>query len=148
MCTLAQAFLKYHKGLGRMPWYWRPLLATLFIANLLIPLLFLARFEARVVLVTTIANAALFTVLTAAQGFTRLLSLAHILWIPLICYLWTRLDYAPADNVYGIWLRVLIVLNAVCLLIDVVNVIRYVAGDRAELVEGLSVKTGSPLSPK
>ena len=140
MHALARAFVKYHKGLGRMPWYWRPFLITLFIANLVMPLVFITRPEAHVVLLTTIANSALFTVLTAAQGFTRLLSLAHVPWIPLTYYLWTRLDNLPADDAYGIWLRTLIVLNAVSLLIDAVNVIRYLAGDREELVKGLSAE--------
>ncbi|MDH3719534.1 MAG: hypothetical protein OES79_15540 [Planctomycetota bacterium] len=140
MQALARAFVKYHRGLGRMPWYWRPFLITLFIANLVMPLVFIARPEARVVFLTTIANSALFTVLTAAQGFTRLLSLAHVPWIPLIYYLWTRLDDLPADDAYGVWLRVLIVLNAVSLLVDTANVVRYLAGDRKELVEGLSAE--------
>jgi uncharacterized membrane protein len=140
MQALARAFVKYHRGLGRMPWYWRPFLIALFIANLVIPLVFITQPEARVVLLTTIANSALFTVLTAAQGFTRLLSLAHLPWIPLIYYLWTRRADLPADDVYGIWLRTLIVLNAVSLVIDTVNVVRYLAGDRKELVEGLSAE--------
>jgi hypothetical protein len=145
MQTLARAFVKYHRGLGRMPWYWRPFLIALFIANLVMPLVFITQPEARVVFLTTIANSALFTVLTAAQGFTRLLSLAHVPWIPLVYYLWTRLDNLPAEDAYeiwayGIWLRTLIVLNAVSLLIDAVNVIRYLAGDREELVKGLSAE--------
>ncbi|NIL96672.1 MAG: hypothetical protein GTO53_04500 [Planctomycetales bacterium] len=144
MQTLVRAFVRYHKGMGRMPWYWRPFLAALFVANLVMPLVFITRAEAQVVFLTTIANSALFTLLTAAQGFTRLLSLAHLPWIPLIYYLATRLDDLPADNAYGIWLRVLLVLNAASLMIDTVNVIRFLAGDRGELVTGLSDQPGQP----
>ncbi len=144
MQTLARAFVQYHRGLARMPWYWRPFLAALFIANLILPLVFITRPEARVVFLTTIANSALFTLLTAAQGFTRLLSLAHLPWIPLVFYLATRLEECPADHAYGIWLRVLLGLNLASLLIDTGNVIRYLAGDRRELVPGLSDKEQPP----
>jgi hypothetical protein len=38
---------------------------------------------------------------------------------------------------FGIWVRALMMLNAVSLVIDAADVIRYVAGDRAETVKGL-----------
>ncbi len=129
-----------------MPWYWRPWLASLFIANLVVPLLYITRFEAQVVFATTVVNSALFTILTALQGFTRLLSLAHLTWFPLIFFLWTTLDRIPADDAYGVWIRVLIVLNAISIVIDVMNVILYAAGDRVELVEGLSRAGVEPTS--
>ena len=57
----------------------------------------------------------------------------------MIVWLWGGLDQIPADDTFGVWLRVLIVLNSLSLLIDTVDVVRYVAGDREETVEGLSV---------
>ena len=39
------------------------------------------------------------------------------------------------DDGFGVWVRVLIVLNSVSLLIDAVEVIRYAAGDREQTVE-------------
>ena len=77
------------------------------------------------------------TVLTALSGFSRLLGLGHIFWIPLLYFLWTRLDQIPADEFFGIWIRVLMTLNAVSLIIDAVDVGRYIAGERAETVKGL-----------
>ena len=43
----------------------------------------------------------------------------------------------PGDDAFGIWIQALIVLNSVSLVIDAVDVIRYIAGDRAETVAGL-----------
>ena len=131
------AFIKFNKGMMKMPLPWRLWLLLLIAANLLVPLLFLSRLEAQVVIGALLASVILMTALTAGFGFTRLLGLGHILWIPLLYFLWTRLDQIPADSFYGIWIRAVMALNAASLVIDAVDVIRYTAGDRAETVEGL-----------
>ncbi len=117
-----------------MPIHWQLWLMLLVILNLFIPLFFLDRLEAQVVVGVLLASMILMTVVTALSGFTRLLGLGHIFWIPLLYFLWTRLDQNPPEDFYGIWLRALMLLNALSLIIDVVDVGRYIAGDRAETV--------------
>ena len=90
-----------------------------------------------VVVGTIVASMILMTALTGLSGFGRLLGLGHILWIPLLYFLWTRLGQIPADDFFGIWIRVLMALNATSLVIDATDVIRYLAGDREETVKGL-----------
>ncbi len=133
-----RAFLRFNRGVMRMPLPVRLWLVLLVTANMVIPLFFLGRLEAQVVFATIMASGVLMTVLTGLSGFTRLLGLGHVLWIPLIWFLWTRLDQAPADTLFGLWLRILITLNALSLLMDTVDVVRYIAGDRAETVKGLA----------
>jgi hypothetical protein len=135
---LGSAFIKYHRGLGKMPLHWKPWLAALFVANMIVPLFCMHKFEARVVFGVALLNGATFVVLTAISGFSRLLGLGHIWWFPLIYFLWLRLDTFPAASLYGFWIRAVIVLNAGSLVLDIANVIRYARGDRAEMVEGLS----------
>ena len=77
------------------------------------------------------------TLLTAISGFTRLLGMGHILWVPMLFWLWSRLDQIPAHDVFGVWIRVLMTLDAVSLLIDAVDVTRYIRGERQETVKGL-----------
>ena len=77
------------------------------------------------------------TVLTGLSGFTRLLGLGHIFWLPLLYFLWNRLGQIPADDLFGVWIRILIAVNAISLVIDGIDVFRYIAGDRAETVKGL-----------
>ncbi len=132
------AFIKFNKGMMKIPIHWRLWLALLVIVNFVIPLFFLNRLEAQVVAGTLIASVILMTGLTALSGFTRLLGLGHIFWIPLLYFLWMRLEQNPADDFFGLWLRVLMILNAASLIIDVVDVGRYIAGDRSETVEALS----------
>ncbi len=133
-----RAFIKFNKGLMNGPTHVLLWLMLLIAANLVVPLFFLGRLEAQLVVVALLASAILMTFLTGLYGFTRLLGVGHIFWIPLLFFLWTRLGQIPADNFFGIWLRILMILNAMSLVIDVVDVIRYIAGDREETVKGLS----------
>ena len=132
-----RAFIKFNKGLLKLPLPSRLWVMLLVVFNMVIPLFYLGRLEAKVVLLVILASMTLMTILTALTGFSRLLGLAHILWFPLIYFLWTRLDNLPTESFYGLWIRALIVLNAVSLIMDVADVIRYVAGDRRETIQGL-----------
>ena len=131
------AFLKFMTGLLRTPAPWKPWLAALIGANAIAPLFFWDHVESRVVLATILASSILMTLLTARFGFTRILGLGHILWIPMLIFLLSRLDSIPANDGFGIWIRVLLVINAVSIVIDAVDVYRYLGGDREETVEGL-----------
>ncbi len=131
------AFIKFNKGVMRAPIYVRLWLMLLVFSNLIVPLFYLHRVEAQVVLGALLASVILMTGLTGLSGFTRLIGLGHIFWVPLLYFLWTRLDQIPSDEVFGGWIRVLIGLNAISLVIDGVDVLRYIAGDRAETVKGL-----------
>ena len=121
-----------------MPVRWKPWLISLLAANMIVPLLFITRLEAQVVLGVALLGGATFVVLTAFTGFSRLLGLAHLWWIPLIVFLLYRLDPYPATTAYGIWLRAVIVLDTGSLVLDVANVVRYLRGDRQEMVASLS----------
>ena len=130
-----RAFIKFNKGMMRMPIHWQLWIMLLVTFNLIIPLFFLDRLEAQVVIGAIVASMILMTVLTAISGFTRLLGLGHIFWVPLLYFLWMRLEQNPADDFFGIWMRGLMLVNAVSLIIDTVDVGRYIAGDRKETVE-------------
>ncbi len=129
-----RAFIKFNKGLMKGPIHVRLWLMLLIAANLVVPLFFLGRLEAQIVVGALLASAILMTILTGLYGFTRILGLGHIFWIPLLFFLWTRLDQIPADDFFGIWIRVLMTLNTVSLVIDLIDVIRYLAGEREETV--------------
>ncbi len=131
------AFMKFNKGMMKMPLPWQLWLMLLVTVNLVIPLFYIDRLESQVVVGVFVASLVLFSILTARVGFTRLLGLGHILWVPLLWFLWTRLVQNPPHDLFGIWIRTLMTLNAMSLVIDAVDVIRYIAGDREETVKGL-----------
>lgn len=131
------AFIKFNKGVMRGPIHVRLWLMLLIFFNLLVPLFYIHRVEAQVVLGALLASATLMTVLTGLSGFTRLLGLGHIFWLPLLYFLWNRLGQIPTDDLFGVWIRIVIAVNAISLVIDGIDVFRYIAGDRAETVKGL-----------
>ncbi len=132
-----QGFIKFNKGVLRMSWPVKIWLLLLVAANAVVPLFFLQRLEAQAVFAAMMIGAMLMSLLTARFGFTRILGLGHILWIPLLGWLAFRLGQIPADDAFGMWIRGVIVVNALSLVIDGVDVFRYTAGDRQELVTGL-----------
>lgn len=130
------AFIKFNKGLLNLPLgvkLWMGLMVTF---NMMIPLFFLDRLEAQVVLGSFVASILLMTLLTGRVGFTRLLGLGHIFWLPLLYFLWTRLNQIPADGLFSLWVPALMGINAISLVIDTVDVVSYLTGERTELVEG------------
>jgi hypothetical protein len=130
-----EAGIHLTRGLLGMPPYWRVWLFALVAVNLVVPLLvFPSRHEARVVAATFLACAVTMTLLTMRSGFSRLLGLAHVFWFPLLCYLWTRAAFIDAHDAYGVWLRLVMLLDAISLAIDVTDVGRYVAGERTDLL--------------
>jgi len=131
------AFIKFNKGLMNSSLPVKFWVGLLVIFNMIIPLFFLERLEAQVVLAAIMASMALMTLITATTGFSRLMGLGHIFWIPLLFFLGTQLDQIPPDDGFGVWVRALMVINATSLVIDAVDVFRYLAGERMEIVKGI-----------
>jgi hypothetical protein len=126
--------LSFMKALLKMPRQWVVWVGLLMALNMLFPLFFLTALEAKVVLATMMASAGLMLFIFAKKGFVRLLGLGHILWIPLIVWLLTRVDFMTADTGFEQWLLAVIVLNGLSLVIDLLDVVRYCEGDRQPTV--------------
>ena len=89
------------------------------------------KIEARFVLAAWIPNGIFMTLLAEQMGYTRILGLSHaIFWTPLVIYLFTRRKNFEWGTIYGKWLYILLVTNVASLVIDYIDVIRYIAGDR------------------
>ncbi len=132
-----RAFIEFNKGMMKMPFPWRLWLMLLVAVNLGVPLFFLDRREAQFVLGAMLFSMTLMTILTAKFGFTRILGLGHILWLPLVLFLLLRLSHIPADNFFGLWIRVVLIFNTVSLVLDAVDITRYIRGDKHQIVKGL-----------
>ncbi len=128
------AFIRFNRGLLAMPLHWQAWVLLLISLNLVAPFFFLGHVEAQAVLASGMVSMGLMTALTARFGFSRIVGLGHIVWVPLLFFLWTRLGEIPAADAFGLWVRAVIVLDATSLVIDAVDVIRYAAGERAETV--------------
>jgi hypothetical protein len=125
---------KFPKGVLKLPLAVQVWLGVLMMANAVVPMFFLGHREAQVVLAVFMVSAASMMMLAHVVGFNRLLGLGHVLWIPLLLYLWSRMGGHPAAEPYGAWMRIVMLLNAASLVADAWDVIRYARGERAEIV--------------
>ncbi len=132
-----RGFIKFIKGVLRMRLPIKAWTALLLIMNLVAPLFFIRHLESQVVFGTTLVSAATMVWLTGRFGFTRIVGAGHFYWFPMLAWLWTRLGQHDLSEPFGVWLIALMVVNSISLIVDVVDVVRYAAGDRKEVVPGL-----------
>ena len=127
---MLQAIKDFHLGIWSLAIGWKFWLLALITVNFFIPAFYLQTVEAQATIAAFFAGAMTGVVLVKVQGFTRLLGLMHIYWIPLVIFLAGRLGDFPATEPFGQWLRAVIILNGISLAIDFVEVARYFRGER------------------
>lgn len=126
---------RFLRTMLKLPNPWLVWIGVMVIMNLVAPFLFLDTLEAKVVLATFMLGVVLQTAIFSARGFVRLLGLGHSAWIPLVIWLWTRLDSISPGSSTGYWVIGVMAVNTVSLVIDVTDVIRYINGDRTPQLE-------------
>ena len=125
--------ISFMKDTLKMPKHWVAWLWLLIGVNMLGPVFFRDTLEAKVVLAAIMGNAMLMVALHRKFGFVRLLGVAHILWLPLLPWLVTRLaELSPGP--LSSWLWSLVVINGLSLVIDVIDVVRYARGERTRTI--------------
>lgn len=121
--------------IGRLPRHLQIWLAWLLLIDFVLLLPFLSQHEARVALYWQIGNVIFGGTLWSKLGLVRLLGLSHVLfWTPMTVYLFGQWQQVPLETAYGLWLRALVITNFISLVIDYIDVVRYLKGDRAPLV--------------
>lgn len=94
-------------------------------------LYFIGHIEAQVVLAVTAIAVVIQTAIYQRIQFTRILGIVHILWIPMFAWMALRIDTIQTEPDLFVWIIVLAVTNAISLAVDLVEVARFIAGDRA-----------------
>lgn len=116
-------------SMGWRMWFW--LLSGV---NLIVPLFFITHPEAWAVLACYLIAVVVLVPLHRRLGWVRLLGIGHFQWFVLLPWLIVRMQSIPPASALGIWLMILIVIDGVCLIIDVVDVAQYWRGDRMPIV--------------
>lgn len=93
-------------------------------------LVFIQHIEAQVVLATTLLAVLLQTFIYRITGFTRILGIVHLLWLPMFWWFASRIDSIAQHDALSSWLLVLIATNLVSLVIDISDNLRYLRGER------------------
>jgi hypothetical protein len=125
-----KALFDFLKNMFKMPIAWWPWMAGLPLINLS-SIFFLPRTEAWVVLGTGLLAATIMTALHAKLGYVRLLGIGHFVWIPMLIWLGFRLDNILEGTLFQDWILTLMAMNALSILLDIIDLIRYLRGDRA-----------------
>ena len=119
------------KSILKMPSPWLLWIAAMVTVNLIIPLFYIQTLEAQLTIASIFAGAVTQSYIHSKLGFVRLLGLGHIFWIPLVIWLGFRLGDIGLDDSFSLWLASLVLINTVSLVIDVMDVIRFIAGERS-----------------
>ncbi|MCH8882475.1 MAG: hypothetical protein IIA41_03135 [SAR324 cluster bacterium] len=114
-----------------MPKPWLAWVGLLMAVNMVAPLFFLATPEAQLTLLAFALGALSQMAIYGKLGWVRLLGVGHLPWVPLVIWLLFRLSSGEAAGAFALWLWALIVLNGISLVIDTVEVVRFLRGDRA-----------------
>jgi len=124
-----KALVDFLRNIFKMPVNWWPWMAWLPLINLA-SIFFLPRIEAWVVLGTGLLAATIMTVLHARLGYVRLVGIGHFVWIPMLLWIAVRLDHISEGTLFYGWLLTVIVMDTISVLLDIVDLVRYLRGDR------------------
>lgn len=108
-------------------------LSVLIFTNLVIPLFFYSKVEAKAIFFCICLAFLIGIILFKVQGFTYLLGIMHFVWFWLIFFLFRRLESIDMNNFFGVWIRLVIILNAISLVFDVKDVFSYIRGNRTAI---------------
>jgi hypothetical protein len=133
-----QAMIAFLRTLFRSP---KPVVIWVLVmmfVNMVMPFVFLDSLESKVVLAAFLLGGVIQIVIFSRKGFVRLLGLGHIAWVPMVAWLWSRLELAPQGSLFSSWMLTVIVISSISLVIDTADVVRYLRGEKEPLVETAS----------
>ncbi|MBT8402155.1 MAG: hypothetical protein KJO98_16885 [Rhodothermia bacterium] len=133
---VGKGLVRFFRGLFLMPRYVHAWLFVLAFVNIVPALWWLEHPVAVIVIGVFVINLVLMVLLTWRFGFTRILGLGHFPWYLLNAVLLYGLTTTPPGYMQN-WMLAVIAANSVSLVIDTVDVIRWLGGDREALVKGL-----------
>ena len=93
-------------------------------------LYFITHIEAQIVLAATAIAVVAQTLIYQRIGFTRILGSTHALWIPMFIWMATRIDTIMGDPALANWLVLLFATNMVSLVVDTIDAVRFLRGER------------------
>lgn len=91
---------------------------------------YIQHIEAQVILIVALAAVLLQAAIHKRVGFVRLLGIAHVFWIPMLAWMATRADHIAANPGLRDWIILLAATNALSLVVDGIDVARYLRGER------------------
>ena len=94
-------------------------------------LYFITEIEGQVVLAVTGPAVVIQSMIYQRKGFVRILGSVHVMWIPMFAWMATRFDTIAQDPQLSAWIMLLLATNLVSFIVDIVDMARYLRGERA-----------------
>ena len=105
----------------------RPIYEVIWVGYMMVLNLFAIQFWdellAKIIIIVFVASSMLMMGLYSRYGFSKILGLGHILWVPLVIYI--AISISGAGGLYLAYLIVLLITLSVSLMIDIHNVWSY-----------------------
>jgi hypothetical protein len=121
-------------GVRRMPLIWQIWIGILALANGVLPLFFLDELIAWLVLTGAVTGLLVGFALVKVTGFTKLLGLMHAPWVPVNVLQFHTLFYKDLNEELFYWLMFSAVVSFISLVIDCIDVMEYLQGNRKDLL--------------
>ncbi|MEW8485021.1 MAG: hypothetical protein AB2705_07590 [Candidatus Thiodiazotropha sp.] len=102
--------------------------AALIVVNLT-SLFFVDTLYGQAALAAVVSGLIIMVILYSRSGFTRLLGIGHIFWVPMIYWLITEMPFNDGRPYLTEWLWCLIAVNSISLVVDATDVTRYLLGE-------------------
>jgi hypothetical protein len=127
-----KSFIEFNKKILGMKFPWPLWLGLLALVNIGGGMVFIRTMEGQLALVSMMAAFMIMWGIYVKRGFVRLLGLGHIIaWTPQV--VWYIQVVGDTAGWFQYWLISVIALNALSLVIDFVDVVRYSLGDTQPL---------------
>ena len=81
-------------------------------------------------LLAVLAGIIIMALIYGRLGFVRLLGIGHISWVPMLAWFLLDLPDKSQDPALYYWVLSLILFNSISLVIDTIDVLRFLGGDR------------------
>ena len=126
--------IDFMRGLRKLPIIIQIWLMILGMSNMMFPLFYISHVEAQVMFAATVLSFAIGVIMYKTQGMTRSMGLMHAPWLIAIYFLMKSVSNIGFDDPFGIWMGVALLLTSISLIFDIVDTIRYIAGNRESLI--------------
>jgi hypothetical protein len=124
-----KSFIEFNKKMLGMKFPWNYWMGLLILINIGGGLYYVRTIEGQLALVCMMAAFLIMWAIFVKRGFVRLLGIGHLIaWTPQV--VWYTQMVGDTAGWFYYWLMSAIVFNGLCLVIDMVDVVRYSMGDK------------------
>ncbi len=130
--NLLQAFQILSNNINSMEWFWRGWIYFMAFVNAIVPIFFLPKFTAILVMLSGFVGLITGLVIIHATGYSKLLGLMHLPWVPMVCfqiYYFYHHGFKLKDP-HDIWFLVSLIISLFSLVIDFYDIHTFMTNEK------------------